>query len=235
MGIAWSVLLCVGAGQAYAQTPPVPEVPAQPAVVPHIIFSRDWPSAGVPKVTFEVDRNGRGTYIGAQALPAVRGAATSPAAQPFSRTFSVSATTADRIFALAQQAGHFNVNCASKAKNIADTGSKTLSYAGPDGAGSCTYNYSEDRAVTELAALLQGIMETMDTGRELDRLHRYDRLGLDDAMASLAQEVSDGRALELGTIAPSLHSIAADTEVMLRVRTRAAALLKLIPPDAATR
>jgi hypothetical protein len=78
-------------------------------------------------------------------------------------------------------------------------------------------------------------METMDMGRELDRLHRYDRLGLDDSMASLAQEVSDGRAPELGTIAPSLRSIAVDTEVMLRVRTRAAALLKSISPDAATR
>jgi hypothetical protein len=116
MRIASSVLLFLGAVLAYAQAPPTPEVSAQPAAVPHITFSRDWPGANVPKVTFEVDRNGRGTYTGAQALPAVRGAANEPAAQPFSRTFSVSATTADRIFALAQQAGHFNVNCASKAK-----------------------------------------------------------------------------------------------------------------------
>jgi hypothetical protein len=82
--------------------------------------------------------------------------------------------------------------------------------------------------------LLRGIAETMDEGRELDRLHRYDRLGLDDAMASLTEEVSNGSAREVGTIAPSLRAIAADAEVLQRVRARAAALLNLIPPDAAT-
>jgi hypothetical protein len=63
----------------------------------------------------------------------------------------------------------------------------------------------------------------------LDRLHRYDRLGLDAAMTFLAQEVSAGHALEVGTIAASLRSITADPDVMERVRTRAGALLAQIP------
>jgi hypothetical protein len=83
--------------------------------------------------------------------------------------------------------------------------------------------------------MLHGITETMDAGRELERLHRYDRLGLDDAMATLTKEAADGRALEMGTIAPTLRAIAGDSEVMRRVRTRAAELLSLIPPDAAAR
>ncbi len=43
---------------------------------------------------------------------------------------------------------YFNIECASKAKNIADTGKKTLSYTGADGSGSCTYNYSDNKTST---------------------------------------------------------------------------------------
>jgi hypothetical protein len=165
----------------------------------------------------------------------VRGVATGPATQPFERSFAISVATADNIFALTQQLDHFNVNCAAKAKDVADIGTKTLRYAGPDAAGFCTFLYSDNKAVTELTEMLHGITETMDAGRELERLHRYDRLGLDDAMATLTKEAADGRALEMGTIAPTLRAIAGDSEVMRRVRTRAAELLSLIPPDAAAR
>jgi hypothetical protein len=72
----------------------------------------------------------------------------------------------------------------------------------------------------------------LDEGRQLDHLHRYDRLGLDAAIKFLGQEVTDGRALEVGVIADSLRSIAADSEVMDRVRTRANTLLAMVPAAA---
>ena len=83
-----------------------------------------------------------------------------------------------------------------------------------------------------LTELFQAMAETMDRGRELDHLHRFDRLGLDAATKFLSDEIAAGNALEVGTIAPSLHSIAADTDLMQRVRARAQALLALVPPDA---
>jgi hypothetical protein len=144
---------------------------------------------------------------------------------------SITPATADKIFALGRKLDHFNITCASKAKNIADTGTKTLSYSAPDGTGSCTYNYSENKEVEELTGMFQGMAETMDEGRILDHLHRFDRLGLDDAMTFLAQEVSAGRALEVGTITASLRSIADDADVMQRVRARARTLLALVPAD----
>ena len=144
---------------------------------------------------------------------------------------SISPATAGRVFATARKLKHFNVTCASKAKNIADTGTKTLTYSGPDGSGSCTYNYTENKDVQALTEIIQGIAETMDQGRGLDHLHRFDRLGLDAAITFLAQEVSEGHALELGTIAASLRSIATDAEVMERVRMRASKLLALIPAE----
>lgn len=137
----------------------------------------------------------------------------------------MTAATTTRIFALAREAHDFNLACASKIRNIADTGKKTISYKGPDGEGSCTFNYSENKSVAQLADMFFAIAATMDEGRYLDHLHRYDRLGLDAALDVLAQEVAAGRAVELGSIEATLRSIATDTEVMQRARARANVLL----------
>ena len=131
----------------------------------------------------------------------------------------------EKIFKAAQGAKRFSITCASKAKNIADTGTKTLTYTGVDGTGTCTYNYSEEKNVVLLTEWFQGIAFTMDEGRKLDYLHRYDRLGLDAEMQLMVQAIEEKNALELRNISSTLSSIASDTDVMQRVRVRAAALL----------
>ncbi len=131
------------------------------------------------------------------------------------------------IFKTARSLNHFNMTCASKAKNIADTGNKTLSYSGPDGRGACTYNFSENKGVMVLTDMFEAIAFTMDTGRRLEFLHRYDRLGLDAEMETLTHEVEQKRALELGTISDTLTSLASDDSVLQRVRIRAEKLLEL--------
>jgi hypothetical protein len=140
---------------------------------------------------------------------------------------TLSAATTAKVFKLARSLNRFDIACASKAKNIADTGKKTLSYVGPDGRGtSCIYNYSEEKNVTVLTDMFLAIAFTLDEGRKLEFLHRYDRLGLDAEMITLAHEVDEGRAMELGTIAPTLDVIASDTALIQRVRLRAAKLLE---------
>jgi hypothetical protein len=71
----------------------------------------------------------------------------------------------------------------------------------------------------------------MDEGRRLEFLHKYDRLGLDAEMISLTEEAEAGRALELGTIAPTLAAIADDTAVIQRVRLRAQKMLEQIAAE----
>ncbi len=120
---------------------------------------------------------------------------------------------------------HFRGGCESRQKNIANTGAKTITYTGPDGSANCTFNYSENKAVVALTDMFQEIAETLDEGRSIDLKHRYDRLGLDRELANLAEAVSAGRAIEVATIAPVLHSLCDDSQVMERVRKRAAGLL----------
>lgn len=174
-----------------------------------------------------VSEDGSATYEGDEVSPATaHGAAADQTARPFQHHVRITPATTERVFNLADKLKHFDMNCESKAKNIADMGSKTFRYEGPGNTGAaCTYNYTEDKDVHAITEIFQGIAETLDQGRLLDRLHRFDRLGLDAAMTRLAMEVSSGDALEIGIIAPSLQSIAADTGVISRVRNRAMELL----------
>jgi hypothetical protein len=215
---------------------------ARPAAVPvsgtqpQVVFAFERQGLAVSKYRFTVHSDGAVVYEGEESQPAAGPVPVdSGPAQPFRSQVSISPATADRIFALGRKLDRFNIACASKAKNIADTGTKTLSYTAPDGSGSCTYNYSENKDVQSLTEIFEGMAETMDEGRTLDHLHRFDRLGLDDAMTFLAQEVSAGRALEVGTIAASLRSIADDADVIQRVRMRARTLLALVPADSDAR
>lgn len=226
------LMLCASTVPLRAQNAPPAAAPASPAR-PQVSFSFDRKGLPVPTYQVIVSDDATGVYQG-QEIPqsSGRGGAADLPPQGFHRPITLTPATTARIFALTRQLKYFNLACASKAKNVADTGTKILAYTGPDGSGSCTYNYTENKDVQLLTDIFQGITETMDEGRELDRLHRYDRLGLDAAMTFLTQEVSAGRALEVGTIAASLRSIAADSDVMERVRTRAGALLALVPsPD----
>jgi len=197
-------------------------------------FAREGFGVPVPKYTMIIRDDGTGSYEGEALPPPTRyGPAAASAAAPFRRDVRITPATAGRIFKLAGQLNHFNKTCASKAKNVADTGTKTLTYAGADGSGSCTYNYTENKELQTLTEVFEGITETLDQGRELERLHRYDRLGLDSAMSYLSDEVAAGRALEVGTIEATLRAIAEDADVMARVRAKANALLSQIAMAAA--
>lgn len=156
----------------------------------------------------------------------------STATKPLSQPLRISSPTTQMIFSAARALDRFNIPCESKAKNIADTGKKTLSYTGADGQGSCVYNYSENKSIAQLTDTFQAIAQTMDEGRKLQFLHRFDRLGLYSEMDVLSHEVEEKRVLEIGNIAPALRSIVADEALMQKVRERAAHLLALGEADA---
>jgi hypothetical protein len=213
-------LLCAGQSAA-PQADPADKSPAE------VSFQFERAGLPVPQFTIQLLENGAARYEAEQAeRPSTITSMRGEAAQHVNRTLMLSPGMAAKIFKTARELNDFNVECASKLKNIADTGKKTLSYTGPDGHGSCVYNYSENKSVTMLTETFLAIAYTMDEGRRLEFLHRYDRLGLDAEMITLSQEVDAGRALELGTIAPTLTALADDMAVLQRVRLRAAKMLE---------
>jgi len=224
------LFLWFGGSVCYCQTTASTVAPASSGnattASPEVSFQFERIGLPVPKFTLVVHEDGTGTYQ-AQLAAVSGGAGAAPASSgaPINRPIRISSPTTETIFKMARTLDHFNLECASKAKNIADTGKKTLSYKGADGQGSCLYNYSENKGVAQLTELFQAIAFTMDEGRKLDFMHRFDRLGLYSEIDILNREINDKRALEVGNIAPSLQAIIADEDLMQKVRERAAKLL----------
>jgi hypothetical protein len=209
---------------------PAPDASA--AKQSELSFQFDRTGLPVPRFTLQIREDGTGRYQADQAeTPATATSMRGQAAQHIDRPVSLTRGTVAKMFKAARASNYFNIECASKAKNIADTGKKTLSYTGSDGSGSCTYNYSEIKTIDTLTNSFLAIAYTLDEGRRLDFLHRYDRLGLDAEMNLLSQEAEAGRALELGTIAPALAAIVDDTALIQRVRLRAQKMLEQVSAD----
>ena len=196
-----------------------------------LVFHFEHTGLPVPDYTLTVHENGVGSYAATYTDPpadtAKYGNYPAQAAPPtrVTRPISLSSQTTARLFERVRGTDRFHAGCASRLKNVADTGTKTLTYTGPDGTANCTWNYSENKTIVALTDTFQGIAETLDVGRAIEMKHRYDRLGLDRELAMLADEVHDGRAIEVATIAPVLQSLCDDPQVMDRVRQRAATLL----------
>lgn len=201
---------------------------------PTLTFHFERPGLPVPEYTLAVHPDGSGTYAaqyaGLSPQPSRFGgvdAGASASVTPESVTLPIqlSAPTAAKLFERARTVGYFEHPCESKAKNIANSGTKMLTYAGPDGRGSCTFNYTENKLVAGLNETFAGIAYTLEEGHTLASRHRFDHLGLDSEMTQLAEAVKAGRALEVGVIASVLRSIADDPQLLERVRARAAELL----------
>ena len=193
---------------------------------PTVTFEMVRPGLPVPRFRIAVREDGTGTYAGVEGSgPAQGGSDGGAPGAAVERTVALNPKTTLKIFKMARAQRYFAVTCASKAKNIADTGAKVLSYEGADGRGSCSYNFSENKDVMALTDLFLGIAETIEEGRKLAFDHRYDHLGLDAELEILAQANESGRAVELSTIEPQLRALAVDTELMERVRMRATKLL----------
>jgi hypothetical protein len=228
-GLAIALMVCSTA--AFTQTADLPSA-ASPKNQAEISFQFDHMGLQVPHFTLRVREDGSGRYVADQAeIAATANSMRGQAAQHVDRTVNLTSATVTKIFKAAKAANHFNIECESKAKNIADTGKKTLNYTGADGSGSCTYNYSENKTIDLLTNTFLAIAFTIDEGRRLEFLHRYDRLGLDAEMISFSQELEAGRALELGTISPTLAAIADDTAVIQRVRLRAVKMLEQVTTE----
>ncbi|MEO8735900.1 MAG: hypothetical protein ABI380_05115 [Edaphobacter sp.] len=211
------------AAQSGRLAAPVPAPTAQAEVS----FQFEREGLPVPRFTLRIREDGMGSYQAEEAEGRSDGGEIRYAsAKHIDRTMSLSPATVARIFKAVRELSRPDMNCDSKTKNIANMGKKTLNYTGAEGASSCVYNYSDNKDVMMLTSTFLAIAYTMDEGRKLEYLHRYDRLGLDAETIELEKAVENGRAVEIGTIEPVLTSIAGDMTVMQRARLRVVRLLE---------
>ena len=141
------------------------------------------------------------------------------------RDIRLTADYTKHVFVVAHSQKWFDEPCESHVK-VAFQGWKTLSYTGPEGQGSCTFNFSKDHEIEQLGDSLVAVAETILEGARLEVLLDHDRLGLDAEMEFLTEAASDGRAQQICAIRGILQRLVEDDSVLDRVRKRARMLLE---------
>lgn len=226
--------LCImaGLGIAYADAP-------SGAKAAQVSFTLDFPGSTPDHYVLTVDSSGQATYTSgkpaaaaAKPKPPANGgddsdsdSETSPASDVYTYRFKLSDTTRARIFDLAKRANYFKGDLDYGKGKVASTGAKTLTYTDGLHTTQATYNYSNKAAVEELTRLFQGMGATLEFGRRLDYLHRYQKLALDDELKRMEEMENTGQLDELQSVAPILKRIADDSTVMNVSRARAERLL----------
>ena len=189
-----------------------------------IRFSFEHPQLDPSAYTLVVHEDGSGHYRsspGPNSGPGVDGYG----AAPSDRDIIVRDPLLATLFQTARSHRFFAMECEATDARIAFTGKKTVAYAGSDGNGQCTYNWSHDKELNQLADNLMAIAYTLYEGNRLTLEHTHSRLSLDSELQTLQDAAKDRRALEIENIAPVLEAIVSDPAVMNRARNRARALL----------
>jgi hypothetical protein len=140
------------------------------------------------------------------------------------RDIQLTTKFAEHAFAVAHRHKLFNSGCESHLK-VAFQGTKKLTYTGPDGHGSCEFNYSRDVEIQSLGDSLVAVATTIIEGARLEALLQHDPLGLDQEIQNVQEAAGDGRAQQICSIRDILERLSEDPAVMERVRKRARALL----------
>jgi hypothetical protein len=193
----------------------------QNPIRPTITFDRVWEAYKPQNVTITVQSTGSARYVSRNPFTPPE-----PGADPdYTLDFTLSSRSQQKLFREAREANYFNGDFSFKKHVVASTGKKTLTYSDPVRHFSTTYDYSDNKAIEEITNLFSGISNTIEHGRKLAYLHRFDKLGLEDELKAMEDAAESHNLAEVQIIAPTLKSIQDDTKVLNIARQRAKRLL----------
>ncbi len=194
-----------------------------------VAFDLTWEAATPTKYFITVDSSGNARYISrekSQADQNVKEGIQEPEPD-FELSFTMSSKNRDKVFQLAKDTNYFNGSFDYTAHRIANTGTKVLTYADSARIFQTTYNWSENKSIDQLTKLFQGISYTIEHGRKLQFLRRFDKLGLEKELKGMEEAAQSGYMAEIQIIAPTLENIANDASILHIARERARRLLAL--------
>jgi hypothetical protein len=203
--------------------------------VPAVTF--EWTSPGVLPTHYAitVDSSGRTAYLSDEMGPGEEKETQTGA--PYLLDFVISNGTAQRIFALARQAGYFNGDFENEGHRPGEAAFKTFRYSegAPDWWGhwtqgvrnETTFDYTDNSVIQQLATLFEQLAATVQLGRRLDYLHRTDPAALAKELEQANALADQRQLLELPAIAESLLRIADDSGLPPPTRQGARSLLAL--------
>ncbi|HET9839289.1 MAG TPA: hypothetical protein VFR84_13730 [Candidatus Angelobacter sp.] len=196
--------------------------PPQNPVVPTITYDRVWEAYTPQNISITVQSTGTTKYLSRNPAKPREEQETDP---DFTLEFTMSAGNREKLFRDAKEANYFEGDFAFKKHVVSSTGKKTLTYADPARHFETVYDYSESRAIAEITNIFQGISNTIEHGRKLQYLRRFDKLGLEDELRGMEAMAENNYLAELQLIAPTLENIANDPAILNIARQRARRLL----------
>lgn len=209
--IAALLALCFFAAAAFGANPPQPGAD-------QIFFSKSFPGSKPGYFEVTVDSSGKASYR------------EDPAEEPID--FQLSEEEVREVFDLAQKLNRFESSLQSDRK-VAFTGAKTLRYRTAAGEKTeAEFTYSTNPDAQEIVAWFESAGETERHFLELDRVVRFDRLGVNKALLLFQSSFDKGRVVGAKQFLGILGTIAEDTKFMHMARARAAALIERISRDA---
>ncbi|MBZ5531103.1 MAG: hypothetical protein LAO20_06710 [Acidobacteriia bacterium] len=222
----WSLLLtalALATPVLFAGQSPKTAAGAASSAIPTITFTCDWEATTPQKYSITVKPDGSAHYQSSSPTRPDKDSTSND--EDYQLDFTLSAANRDKIFKLAEQAEYFNGDFEFHKHAIANTGKKTLSYADATRYFQTVFNYSENQAIQELSQIFRGISATLQHGRKLQFLRRFDRLGMEEELKAAEANAESHSLAELQLIAPLLESIANDSGILNIARQRAKRLL----------
>jgi hypothetical protein len=212
--VLWLALAMAGSSQGQQEGHPS---------VATITFDRLWEAATPQEFIISTQSDGPSRYLSRNPQRPVAGDEEKDS--DYGLEFTMSQADQQKIFKLAREANYFNGDFDYKSNKMAKTGKKTLTYADESRHFEATYNYSTNKAIDELTGIFLGISATIEHGRKLSFLRRFDRLGLEAELKGMEDEAANHSLAEIQVIAPTLKSIAEDSAILNIARQRARRLL----------
>jgi len=176
-----------------------------------LTFTKSFPGSVPAYVCLDIDRSGEVSYKEAAHDD-----------QPVKA--QLTETEAAALFTMAEGLHYFKSPLESGLK-VANTGKKTFRYEDENGAATeATFNYSTNETAQQLLDRFEQIAESERAYSELDRTMRYDKLGVNDALAEIESLWVRKQLAAPQQFIPLFTRIATHESFMHLVRDRAARL-----------
>jgi hypothetical protein len=188
-----------------------------PADGPTIIYRKVFKSSYPEYVQIKVSQNGAATYDIRQL---------DEESEPVA--FQIDAPLAQRIFDLASKLHNFQGADLDIHRRIANLGEKTFQYTKGSEIHEVKFNYTLDDSATQLLNIFEGLARQESDLSNLQRVMRYDHLGVNDALVQIEADYNSKTFPEPERLLAALDQVSADDKFIDIARQRARTLASRI-------
>jgi hypothetical protein len=188
-----------------------------PSESPTIVYRKVFKSSYPEYVQIKVSQSGAATYDIRQL---------DEESEPVA--FQINAPLVQRIFDLASKLHNFQGVDLDIHRRIANLGEKTFLYTKGAESHEVKFNYTLDDSATQLLNIFEGLTRQESDLSNLQRVMRYDHLGVNDAIVQIEMDYNNKTFPEPERLLPALDQVSADDKFIDIARQRARALASRI-------